>query len=881
MVGSTIGRYKIVDRLGAGGMGEVYKAEDTTLGRPVALKFLAAHLLNDDEAKQRFLREAKAAAAITHPGICHVYEVGEENGKTFLAMVFLEGEPLEDRIEKGPLPLKDALDIGRQIAEALEAAHEKEIVHRDIKPANVMVDAKGRATILDFGLARLAEASKLTRANQTVGTAAYMSPEQIQGTEVDHRTDVWAVGCVLYEMVAGVRPFKGEYDQALAYEIVQEEPEPLTGVRAGLPMELEFIVGKCLAKEADERYSSAGDLAKDLSRQQKQLDSGRSRLSSVRTRPADSGQESAAASRRPSRAVWAAAAGAAVLAFGLGLLVPSGEESRPTPAYRLEAPLPEGVNPRGLALSPDGRTIVAVGQSGGRTALWRRPMDGLEFVEIPDTEGASYPFWSPDSQWIGFFAEGQLKKVAVVGGPPQTLCEAPEGRGGTWNRDDVIVFSPGPLADLQRVSALGGEPADLGFADSFSVLRFPSFLPDGRRFLLFARARSDEDLSIAVASLTGDPPRPILTGASSSAYLSGDAPGDGAILFVRDGTLFAQTVDVQLEPRGSAAPVAAGIASGQNRSAYSFAADDAGTIVYAATQPEFLRSQLIWYDRLGREIERASEPAPSISRLRLSPDESQVVVHGPSGTRIFDVARTVFTPFTAGEIQPLFPVWSPGGASLTFTLSGNDIISGIYRRRIASAGNGELVAQRSARFRLTLAPLAWSSDGRFLLFGAQGSSGDWNLFAMESEGPDAPFPVVETRRDDINARFSPNADWIVYQSFESGRSEIYVQSFPVGEQRRQVSSGGGSSPIWSHDGREVFYVRPDNMLIATSVDLDQDVAIGRSEELFPVKVPLGLLGGVPYDVANDGRRFLVAELIDDGSPTITVVTDWRAASRSD
>ena len=404
MIGRTISHYRITEKLGEGGMGVVYKAEDTKLERTVALKFLAAHLLNDDEAKARFLREAKAAAGLHHPNICPVYEIGEAEGKTFLSMAFIEGEPLEARIEQGPLPLKEALDIGRQTAEGLEAAHEKGVVHRDIKPANVMVDAKSHATIMDFGLARLTEASRLTRADQTMGTVAYMSPEQAQGMEVDHRSDVWALGVVLYEMVRGQRPFQGEYDQALLYEIVHQEPEPLTGVRAGVPMELEFIVGKCLAKAPQDRYQTSADAIVDLRTCAEKLKSGHSKI--LRT--------GAATVPVPiSGRVWMALAGAFLVTTAVFAWLYLTTQPAPPQPITFTIDPPEGVvfqsgEVAPPVLSPDGTKLAFVGSAEDGSSLWVRPLDSLEAERLPGTESAQFPFWSPDNRYLAFFADGKL-----------------------------------------------------------------------------------------------------------------------------------------------------------------------------------------------------------------------------------------------------------------------------------------------------------------------------------------------------------------------------------------------------------------------------------------------------------------------------------------
>ena len=462
MIGRTISHYRITEKLGEGGMGVVYKAQDTKLERTVALKFLAAHLLNDEEAKARFLREARAAAGLHHPNICPVYEIDEVEGKTFLSMALIEGEPLEARIDRGPLQLKEALEIGRQIAEGLEAAHEKGVVHRDIKPANVMVDAKGHATIMDFGLAHLTEASRLTKANQTMGTVAYMSPEQAQGMEVDHRSDVWALGVVLYEMVCGQRPFQGEYDQALLYEIVHQEPEPLTGVRAGVPMELEFIVGKCLAKDREDRPSSAHEVARDLRILGEKLKSGRSTVLSQVTA---SGAQAAvpkgpgfvtslSAGKTGTMPVSAdevllpkwrlnaflALSGLAVLAAVSLAFVHFREIHPERLAFELTLDLPSGHDLHTYSLSPNGGHVALALTEARERSLWIRSISNRELHELPGTEDAQYPFWSPDSRHIAFFAEGKLKKVALTGGPPELLCDVVGPRGGSWNREGSDHF---------------------------------------------------------------------------------------------------------------------------------------------------------------------------------------------------------------------------------------------------------------------------------------------------------------------------------------------------------------------------------------------------------------------------------------------------------
>ncbi len=469
-------------------MGVVYKAEDTTLDRTVALKFLAQHLLDDEEAKKRFLREAKAAAALDHANICTVHEIAEVDGKTFLAMAFLKGETLEERIAQGPLSLKDALDIARQVADGLEAAHEAAIVHRDIKPANIMVDPKGRATIMDFGLARLTEASRLTKLDTAMGTVAYMSPEQAQGMTVDSRSDLWSLGCVLYEMVSGQRPFQGVYDQALLYEIVHEEPAALTGLRTGVPVELELLGSKCLAKDREDRFQSAREIMVDLRTLSEKLKSGHSTvLRTTNAEPTPPSTPEADRPIKPARAwLWPAVAGTlAIIAVVLAFFV-----LRPEPVttpVRFTISLPQGQELTSRpAISRDGQIIAFTAELGSEAQLYLRHLDSFEARTLAGSSGAEQPFFSPDGRWVGFFAQGRLKKVEVTGGSPIDLAEASHPLGGTWTEDDTIIYTASLGSGLLRVPASGGEPEPLtqpdGAAEGYAHV-YPQALPGGRNVL--------------------------------------------------------------------------------------------------------------------------------------------------------------------------------------------------------------------------------------------------------------------------------------------------------------------------------------------------------------------------------------------------------------
>ena len=492
MTGRTISHYRIAEKIGEGGMGVVYKAEDTKLERTVALKFLAAHLLADEESRKRFEREAKAAAALSHPNICTIHEIDEAEGKTFLALEFVEGESLEKKIDRGPVALKEALDIGRQVAGGLSAAHDKKIVHRDIKPGNLLITPDGRVKILDFGLALLTEGSKITQLDTTLGTVAYMSPQQAQGVKIDHRADVWALGCVLYEMVCGQRPFRGEYDQALLYEIVHEEPQPLTGLRTGVPVELEFMIGKCLAKDAEQRYQNTADMIVDLGNLAEKLKSGPSAILRTAASLGDTVATGTPAGRSPrsgdeqaeslslqqesdvtplpprvatpgwkARLPWALFAVTAVSLLALAFV--HFRQTLPEAPLRRFAFTPQSLfetTGGRVAISPNGRHIVYVA-GGEESKLWVRDLDSEEPREINGTEGAARPFWSPDSQFIGFGANRQLKKISTQGGTAITLCPLPGEnlQGGGWSPDgDLIAFGSGGPARIYEVPARGGKP---------------------------------------------------------------------------------------------------------------------------------------------------------------------------------------------------------------------------------------------------------------------------------------------------------------------------------------------------------------------------------------------------------------------------------------
>jgi len=877
VTGRTISHYRVLDKLGEGGMGVVYSAEDTKLERKVALKFLAPNLLSEEEAKRRFLREAKAAAALHHPNICTVFEVDEADGQLFLGMALLDGEPLEDRIAQGPLPLNEAVEIARHVAEGLEAAHRSSVVHRDIKPANIMVDSAGHVTIMDFGLARLTEASRLTKVDETVGTAGYMSPEQLQGSETDHRTDIWALGCVLYEMVAGVRAFKGEYQQALAYEIVNEQPEPLTSVRAGVPMELEFIAGKCLEKDPEDRYSTAAELAKDLRSLGDKMKSGKSRVM-AKAEPASA----VGAPEGPPRKYWAWAAAIALAFFLLGFVLrPTSDERPARQTVKFTEAAPEGLYLHSMAMSPDSSALAVAFDGEGGRSLWIRTMDEHGFREVPGGNGAEYPFWSPDGRWIGFFANGQLKKAALGGAPPETLCPAPDGRGGAWNRDGIIVFSRGGGGrSLLRISEAGGEATPIDLGDSRVVRRFPRFLPDGRRFLFHGiEVGAGGDAGIFVASLDGDPEQIVSAVDSVADYVQGRDVDTDRIWFVREGSLVAQPVDPKtLETRGTATVIAESVPRSASASHYAFTTNGDGAAAYIEGEVE--RSVLAWYDRGGRQLELVKEIAGDVAQVKLRPGERSGVISqtGADGLWLYEFSSDLATPILAQPYDDwTAAAWSPDGESLAFAqrISGPSARGALRNIMVTTVDDTSppevlvgLVGDHAHGTHL----VDWSSDGRFVLFLYAGANLDIAASPVDGEGE--PFPVVATEQREGFARFSPDGQWIAFESGPFGQASIFVQDFPEGRKRRLVSSDG-VMPIWSPDGRELLYWRGDGMLMALEVALGDEIRPGRPQELFRIEAGGVRRGRAAFDVSQDGERFLLAQPMGDYKQPITIVSDGR------
>ena len=881
--GTRLGPYEVSSILGAGGMGEVYRARDTRLERTVAIKILPAHAASE-ERRQRFEREARAISSLSHPHICVLHDVGRHDGIDYLVMEYLEGETLADRLKRvGALPLDQVLRIGIEIADALDKAHRQGIVHRDLKPGNVMLTKAG-AKLLDFGLAKLrapevpvSAASELsalptgdkplTAEGSLVGTFQYMAPEQLEGKEPDARADIFAFGALLYEMATGERAFKGKSQASLIAAILAAEPTPISQLRPLTPPALDRVVATCLAKDPDERWQSAHDIGKELKW--------------IRDAGSEAARPSTVPRGRWERMVWVAA----VILAGIGGLVASMWRATPSPPARTirATLLPPPKTTLSLSdsisipmLAPDGRAVAFVARSDdGRDRLWVRPLDGLAARMLAGTEGAIYPFWSPDSRALGFFADGKLKKIDASGGPPEVLCDATSGRGGAWSRDGVIVFSGQPGLGLSQVPAVGGTPMPATHIDASrqeTSHRWPSFLPDGRHFLytvLVAVTPKHTD-GIHLAALGSDQTQRVVDARSNAVYTE-----PGYMLFVRDGALIAQRFDAARgRLSGETVSLVEQVQTFPVVGAAAFSASETGVLAYQAGTPDE-RAQILWSDRNGTRSETGI-PAGSINSPRLSHDGGRILFRvedrqGRGDIWIHDLARRVSSRFTFDPANDFAPIWSPDDTRVVFSsnrTSGGDL----YVKASSGAGGEESLFASRDRKTVT----QWPSDGRLLFVGfaaAMTSIDMWSLSLPDGKAT----PLLKTEFTEGGGQLSPDGRWLAYHSNESGRMEVYVQPFPGPGAKWKVSRDGGQYSRWRGDGKELFFVAGDRALMAADVVGGQTFAAGDPRPLFPIH-PRARTLDYPYDVTADGRRFLVSESSgEDAALPITLVVDWPSA----
>jgi Tol biopolymer transport system component len=883
--GTQLGAYRIVAPLGAGGMGEVYRASDTRLGREVALKVLPPHLAGVADSRERFEREAKVISSLSHPNICTLFDIGTQDDVTYLVMELLDGESLAARLDKGPLKIDEVMRLGAQVADALDKAHRKGIVHRDLKPANLMLTKTG-VKVLDFGVAKLSEGrfgtttgtgilptvaptrtTPLTMQGAIVGTMQYMAPEQLEGKPVDHRADIFSLGAVLFEMVTGKRAFEGASQASVIAAVLEREPRPVSEITAGTPPSLDRAIGRCLLKDPDERWQSALDIKSEL-----EWIAAQSGTARAAARPAAAGRR-----RVPAAVTALIAAIGIVVAFLLGWVMNRTAAPPPARLTRTSIVIPPGTSldtdNASIALSPDGTVLAYAGRErGGPRKLHLRPLDSLTPQALAGTDGATYPFWSPDGRQIGFFADRKLKKVPAAGGAVLTICDAEDGRGASWGADGTIVFSPRPRGGLSMVSAAGGAPTELTTtAEGVFTHRNPHFLPDGKRVLFFSGSNMGDPVN-GIDSLD-------LASRQVARVRAADSEGiplaSGHLIFVSDGNLMAQKLDLaSLSLTGEAVPIAENVQFNTFRYTGTYTLSNTGLLLFqsGAIQGD---NQLTWYDLDGKKLGTVGDPAIFWFAMDISPDvrRAAVTVRHPDGggdVWIYDLARGIGSRFTLGEnnVNALAPIWSPDGRQVAYI----DGAGSLY----AKAVDGGTPERKVFTEDSSLVPRDWSPDGSVILYTTQQSvkTGiDLRLVTMTGEPNVTTF--LESSANEDNAVFSPDGRWVAYTSDESGRTEVYVQSFPASGGKWQVSASGASWVEWTGTGEEIYFGDLDGKAYAVPVTVSgAGLEIGAPRPLFGGQI-LPVVGG---DFTPDGRRFLGAtQLRGEAGPVLTLVTHWYAS----
>jgi len=854
--GAKLGPYEILALIGAGGMGEVYRAHDSRLRRDVAIK------VSKEQFTERFEREAHAVAALNHPNIAHLYDVGPN----YLVMEYVEGES-----PQGPLPLPHAIGIATQIADALEAAHEKNIVHRDLKPANIKITPEGVVKVLDFGLAKTfdepgsdssapGDSPTLTlgstKAGTILGTAAYMAPEQARGRPVDKRVYIWAFGAVFYELLSGRRAFQGDDVPDILGSVLKLDPD-WKALPGDTPAHVQKILRRCLEKDRKRRIRDIGDVRLELDMPAEEPAS-----------PAHSGTGLA-------KVAWIAA-GVSILALA-ALAVAHFREPEPDQrVLRLSVTLPPNTLPGFLALSPDGRRLVVLLVGVGKSQLWLRPLDAPEFQPLSGTDGARTPFWSADSRFIGFFADGKLKTIPAAGGPALNLCgETGLGAGGAWSRDGVIVFGS-ETGPLRRVNAAGGDCTPVLKADPGERQSFPEFLPDGKRFLYFRGINNEPSRGVYAAALDNPSGRKLLSDNSSVMFARPQAGShNGHLLFLREGTLMAQSFDAEaLQLLGDPFPVAtqASVSFTTPQVAASIALN--GTLAYLANRSQ--EGQLTWFDRSGKELGKVGPHADQFG-VSLSPDANVVAIaRRNQGIWLYDLVRGSETRFSTAV--PSTAIWSPDGSRVVLSPAGQ----GLIIKPANGTGQEESLLKTSDR-----TPASdWSRDGRFLIYTQIDAKANADIWYLPDPGkPDSkPVKFVGTDALESQGQLSPDGHWIAYVSAETGKQEVYIRPFPIGTGQWKVSVNGGREPRWNRDGKELFFLElgaPDTRLLTVAIQPDarEGLRIGTPQKLFDFR-GLGIVvqtNAFAYSPHPDGKRFLVNAQAETADPAINIITNWQAA----
>jgi eukaryotic-like serine/threonine-protein kinase len=876
-VGTKLGRYEVQSRLGSGGMGEVYRAKDLRLGREVAIKILPQHLSSSPEAIRRLELEARAISALNDANICTLYDVGREDGVDFIVMEFLQGETLQDRLRNGPLPLQQVCKYGAQIARGLDNAHRKGILHRDLKPGNIMLTKSG-AKLLDFGLATASMAvstdatlsvavlpASSNEQGTLVGTLPYMSPEQASGMDLDARSDIFSLGAVLYEMVTGRRAFEGNTQLSIVSAVIGKEPEPITAVAPLTSPGLSRLIGRCLAKDPEQRWQTARDVSFELEW-----------IGEAADQPAYVAQPPTKS--KATRLFWMLCG----LGLGAGLLAAiftwRNQSTTQRESYFLAA-VPFTLHD--LALAPDGHTVAAVGvsESGKYKTLWLYDVGSRMPRELAETEGASFPFWSPDGKAVAFFADGKLKRLGIRGGPAQVICDAPLARGGTWNRMGVIVFSPSghQSGGLYRVSATGGTPTAITKPDASHAVnthRWPTFLPDGKHFLYLAgnvSGQPDSD-AIFVGSLESSGTMFLTKATGNPVYA---APG--YLLFCREKTLFAQKFDTnKLKLSGEAVPLLKDVSSLPRILRNDYAASNSDVLVVQWGNDVSL-SRLVWRDRHGTEIGSVGKP-DAYANITLAPNGEAVAFDKTdqetqnSDVWTYDIERGSSQRLTFDRGIDAEPVWSPDGKKIIFASAR----TGLFRLYIKSADGSEAekLLPLDPSDDADEYPTSWSPDAKHFLYDRDAEATRPWVAELPDLKTNPLFTATETRK---NAQFSPDGKWIAYTSNENGRWEIYVTSFPDLHGKWQVSNNGGTQPRWRGDGKELFYIAPNGKMMASVVTTEGHFDARTPLPLFQANAREQVAGSelVMYDVTRDGQRFLInTQMETTHSQSMMVILNW-------
>ncbi len=907
MIGETILHYKIIEKLGEGGMGEVYKAQDTKLDRFVALKFLPSHLIATDDEKSRFVQEAKAASSMNHPNVCTIYSIEEYKEQIFIVMEYVEGKTLKDK--KDSLSEKQILDIGIQVAEGLAAAHEKGIVHRDIKPENIMIRKDGIAQIMDFGLAKLyadKNVSRLTKAGTTMGTMGYMSPEQIQGLDVDHRTDIFSLGVVLYELLAGEAPFKGVHETAILYEIVNVEPQPISTVKEGIDPQLDGIILECLEKDKDERFQSAKELAKNLRKFRRVLSAGRTtKIYNVGSQSFNTKTVTAASSTVPNsntnadtnnknifynpKIFWSAAAllfVAVILLLAFSVFNRTEVEEQELKASVMS---PQGIdydNSLGsnLAISPDGKYISFIGtDSTGTSKLWVRPVNSLTARALTNAVPQAYPFWSPDSKNIAYFDNNKLMKISLDAGTSLPVCDISTGRGGSWSKNGTIILSPDAMGGIFKVPSSGGKPEEIIKTDTsnkYQSMRWEYFLPDGDHFL-YSTENSTTGSSAAdaiyLSSLSDTKSKKLIDASSNCQY------ANGFLLFVRQGILLAQKFDPdKLEIEGEAMPLAENIQYYDLRICGTFAASQNGKLIYLNESQNNVSTVIL--DKNGKEIKKLLDQKP-MYYIDFSQDGNKVTydIYDQNEKNIdvwtYDLMRNVSTRLTFSKDPDYVPIFTNDGKKVIYTTNVSGGINNSYIKN--SDGSGE--AKLLHKFNSSSAAVDVSPDGNYIAYMSQNSTGNssaWDIVLLDRKDGGKIIPLLTKNYNERFPQFSPDMKWMSYTSDESGKYQVYIIPFNPDNPNSgtggkwQISVDGGQFAKWMNNGKSVYYYTPDNKILGVDVnEKGSTISPGKPYTVFdPGNANITRI----YDINNKGTEIIAT--IPNGqkiNSVMTLVANWQ------